>query len=523
MNAPANTTMNRRNFLGFAGSAAALSLFNPDHAFAKAAQTIQREAFGGYLPLVGLRGNDLPLVTANVIGTLPTALEGALFRNGPALFERGGQRYEHPFDGDGMVQAWRFVNGKASFQGKFVRTAKFNEEQREGKFVRATFGSRIPNMRPTRLPSEVNTANTSVIQQGDKLLAMWEGGEATELDPATLETRRLATWRDDLKQMPFSAHPKLSPDGTLWNIGYMGSKVVLYEIDSAAKLKRCELLKLPEALVAGLPMMHDFAITQNYIVLIAPPMSMDMEAIRKGTPFGIASKWDTTGSLKFIVIDKATLGKVEVFEAPAAMVFHVGNAYEQGSDIVIDYAQFGSVSVMNEWMPKVMRDEVIAESDLPNSVPAQARLIRAGDAKGKVKLNLMNDFVEFPRVDPRTVGNTNRYSFMPTTASARGKDTAARRTKPWGFDAIMKLDWKTGNVDRFNYDDHYVVDEHVFVPRSASAPEGDGWLLGGYFDMKTKRSGLMVLDSARLANGPVARLELPYWTPTVFHGNYHAA
>jgi carotenoid cleavage dioxygenase-like enzyme len=44
--------------------------------------------------------------------------------------------------------------------------------------------------------------------------------------------------------------------------------------------------------------------------------------------------------------------------------------------------------------------------------------------------------------------------------------------------------------------------------------------LGGYFDFNTKRSGLMVLDAQRLVDGPVARLELPYWVPAVFHGNF---
>jgi carotenoid cleavage dioxygenase len=50
------------------------------------------------------------------------------------------------------------------------------------------FGFAIKAKRQTKNSDSVNTANTSVIVHGDKLLALWEGGSAYALDPATLET-----------------------------------------------------------------------------------------------------------------------------------------------------------------------------------------------------------------------------------------------------------------------------------------------------------------------------------------------
>src|SRR4051812_26731055 len=45
-----------------------------------------------------------------VEGALPKALRGVLYRNGAARHERAGMRYHHWFDGDGMVQAYRFTD-----------------------------------------------------------------------------------------------------------------------------------------------------------------------------------------------------------------------------------------------------------------------------------------------------------------------------------------------------------------------------------------------------------------------------
>src|SRR5262245_32438884 len=61
-------------------------------------------------------------------GRVPAGLHGTLYRNGPARHELGGERYHHWFDGDGMVQAFRFTPHGVSHQGRFVRTAKYVQE-----------------------------------------------------------------------------------------------------------------------------------------------------------------------------------------------------------------------------------------------------------------------------------------------------------------------------------------------------------------------------------------------------------
>ena len=53
---------------------------------------------------------------AAIEGTLPPELHGTLLRNGPGIFEVGGKRLPQPFDGDGLVAALSFVDGRVFFR-----------------------------------------------------------------------------------------------------------------------------------------------------------------------------------------------------------------------------------------------------------------------------------------------------------------------------------------------------------------------------------------------------------------------
>ena len=150
--------------------------------------------------------------TANAVnGPCWRALRGTLFRNGPGRFDRDGIRYRHWFDGDGLVQAWRLDDSGVTHEARFVRTHKYVAESEAGRFLVHGAGTTIPNPRPSRNGDDFNTANTAVIAHGGRLQALWEGGSAWNIDPDTLETRGVHTFRDDLTALPYSAHPCAMP------------------------------------------------------------------------------------------------------------------------------------------------------------------------------------------------------------------------------------------------------------------------------------------------------------------------
>ncbi len=60
--------------------------------------------------------------------------------------------------------------------------------------------------------------------------------------------------------------------------------------------------------------------------------------------------------------------------------------------------------------------------------------------------------------------------------------------------------------------------EPIFVPRSADAPEGDGFLLSYVYREKINRSDLVILDAQHIDAEPLAIIQLPHRVPFGFHG-----
>ena len=493
--------MNRRNFFASVGATAA--------GVAMPTAALSKPLFApnpALTPLRGFAGQDIACERAAIEGKLPADLRGVFYRNGPGLFERGAgknaQRYSHWFDGDGLVHAWRFTDLGVSHQARFVQTKKFVAEQAANEFLVPAFGSSIKAKLPMRNSDDANTANTNVVKLGGRLLAMWEGGSATEMDPQTLATRGLVAWTPELKHMPFSAHPKIEADGTFWNFGSLMGKMVLYHISAAGNLIKHAVFDAP----AG-GMVHDFAITHKHLVFLLPPIGLDYAALRKGAGLGEAMTWDATRPTKVLVIDKNDFSKRRVLELPAFMVFHFGNAWEADNVIHVDFVRANDLAIMNVEMPKMMRGEAgIQEISNPAFVAIDLN-------RGQCSLSVRSEICEFPRIDPRRVGLRNRYIYYP----------AAVGVAQTGFSSLMRLDTDSGKTDAYVFDNNVSLEEHVLVPKPGSSREGEGYLVGVGFDITRQQTFATVFDALNLSAGPQAVVRLPYWTPMCFHGNFHAA
>lgn len=454
-------------------------------------------------PLRGLSGQALDTPRAVLEGRLPAGLQGRLFRNGPGLMARGGERYRHWFDGDGFVQSWTLAAGQVSHRGRFVQTEKFRAEQAEGRFLLPAFGTAIPAQRPVRGPDSLNAANTSVLLQGDTLYALWEGGSAYALDPETLATRGVKAWAPELRGMPFSAHPKVEPDGRVWNFGTYNGRLVVYEIEATGALRRHAVLD-----VKAPALLHDFAVSQHHLVFLLAPITLDMAAVRAGASMIDAMHWAGEQPTRVLVVDKADFSRQRVFEMPAAHVFHFGNAWDDGRLLRLDYVQSAPLPEFNLAAGQIMRGQ------RPVRDVSTPRVLEIDLQTGRLRLAERSEAVEFPVVDPRVVAQRHRFVWYPTAI-----DTGPR----WGFNGLMRLDIESGARERFSFGADTVVEEHVLVPRPGSTREGEGWLVGTGYDIARRRSFLSVFDAMRLADGPLARAWLPAWVPYGFHGRFYTA
>lgn len=451
--------------------------------------------------------DKLEAPSLQVEGRLPARLRGTLYRNGPARHERGGQRYGHRYDGDGMVQAFVFDDDQVSHLGRYVKTAKYQEEEIAGRFRHTAFGTAVPGAEA--LPSEldsVNVANINALPFAGEVLALWEPGSAYRLDARTLETIGVRTWRPDLRGAPFSAHPKVEPDGSLWNFGVDPKENVLYlyHVSAAGELVRAHSIKIDR-----LSPMHDFAVTERHLVFLVPPLFFNLEELEQGASFAESCEWKPQFGMRALVIDKEDWSQ-RWYELPTGFLFHTGNAWEDGDGVVrLDYMRADDPrSLIAGW--SVMRGEY------RYSQGAEMALLRLDPRRGAIEQTRIAGEAEFPRVDPRVVGRRYRHVVMLGRSAERDRSM-------FGFDQIRRVDIESGKVDVFNYGSQWLAEEHTVVTDPAHEQEGSGWIVGTALDLNAKVTVLSVFDARNLGAGPMARVRLPYPLPLGLHGNFLAA
>lgn len=494
--------MDRRHFLHalLAGAGAALV-----PGFARAGDPAQFAAGLARDPwLAGWKSvqrESVPSATAQLRGRLPRGLAGTLYRNGPARYERNGFRYEHWFDGDGLVHGWQLADGRVRHHARMVATTKFTREQAAGRFLYPSAGTRIPDAQPVRNNDDANTANTAVMMLDGRLFALWEGGSAYELHPDTLQTIGPVAWRPDLAALPFSAHPLRDRDGSLWNFGAVGllggSGLLLYHLSPGGKLLSVHNLKTP-----ALGYLHAFAMTESSLVFVLAPFAMAEEGA-----FFERLRFQPDQPARIAVVPKADPEAVRWFETDYMMAYHFADAFERDGQIVVRTVRHADPESARSPMHAAMNGN--GHGQHGNTQLAQLRIdLRAGRASLE---DAAVGNLEFPAFDPRTAGNRPARLYAPTVVGEAPT-----------FNAIMAIDTERGHNRVHAYGEHVFAEEHIFVPRPDSNRPDDGWLLGTLLDWKRQRSGLAVLDARHVEDGPVCEAWLDEAFPLGFHGAFAA-
>lgn len=459
----------------------------------------------------------------SIEGQIPPDLGGTLFRNGPGLLDLNGQRIHHPFDGDGMICAISFQNGRAHFRNRFVRTQGYLAEQQAGKILyRGVFGTQKPggwlgNAFDLRLK---NIANTNVIYWGGKLLALWEAAEPHRLDPQTLETIGLDYLDGVLKPGgSFSAHPRIDPacfldDGNPCLVNFsvktgLSSTITIYELDESGKVLRQQAHAIP-----GFAFMHDFAITPNYCIFFQSAVGFNPLPYLLGLKSaGQSLQIRPDQPTQIVLIPRHDAEPVRTIPVEAGFVFHHANAFEQDGDLYIDSLCYAS-------LPKVEPDEDYLQVKFAALDPAQLWRFHLNLQTEECDRQLIDPrCCEFPTLHPNQVGRAYRYLYLAAAHAPTGNAP---------LQAILKRDWQTGAQQIWSAAPRGFVGEPVFVPRSNAAvedngedsSEDNGWLLVLVFNAAQERSEVVILDARDMST--VARLGLKHHVPYGLHGHFTA-
>lgn len=456
-----------------------------------------------------LSGNFAPVRTEDdfsdlpVDGAIPPELQGTYYRNGPnPQFDPRDPDY-HWFSGDGMIHAFRIANGKVDYFNRYVRTPKWQLEHDAGKSLWGTFGNPLTSDESVQ-DKESGIANTNIIWHAGKLLALEEGHEPFALDPASLASLGYVQYAGAAKH--FTAHPKIDPEtGELVFFGYMAgeemfSNSIAYGVvDRNGSVTRCDMFDAPFT-----SMIHDFFVTNSHVMFPVLPLSGSLDrAMAGGPPFA----WEPSlGSHIGVMRRDAPVSSVRWFTTDPCYVFHPMNMWDDGNLIHVDVMQYDAAPLFPN------------EDGSPNgnqSASLWRWTFNLADSSDTIKRKRIDDTPgEFPRFDERRAGLDYRHGYF----AASSKDDGNVK-----FDSIAHIDHKTGARIGYQFPESDSVGEPVFVPRSANAAEGDGFLVSTVYRGATDKSDLVVFDAGHVSNGPIATVHLPRRMPFGFHGNWASA
>jgi carotenoid cleavage dioxygenase len=465
-----------------------------------------------------------------VTGRIPEHLDGRYLRNGPNPAEEVDPATYHWFTGDGMVHGVALRDGRACwYRNRWVR----------GPAVCATLGEPKPGRLNPRAGMLALAANTNVLAHAGKTLALIEGGVANYELTDELDTVGTCDF-DGTLAGGYAAHPHRDPrTGELHAVSYSfarGRTVQYSVIDTVGRARRTVDIK-----VSGSPMMHDFSLTDKYVVLYDLPVTFDPRPVvavsvprwlqlparlviqsvigrvripgpiaatanrgeRRGV--GLPYAWNSNYPARIGVMPRDGGNKdVRWFDIEPCYVYHPLNAYSETCDgtevLVLDVVRYSRMFDRDRRGP----------GDTPPALDRWTVNLTTGAVTTECRDERPQ---EFPRINETLLGGRHRFGYTVGTHGGYVSGGVSELST-----ALYKHDYATGSSIVAALDPDLLIGEMAFVPNPASRAEDDGVLMGYGYHRGCDEGQLLLLDAQTCES--VATVHLPQRVPMGFHGNW---
>jgi carotenoid cleavage oxygenase len=484
----------------------------------------------GFLAPVGA---EVTATDLEVTGRIPQHLDGRYLRNGPNPAEEVDRATYHWFSGDGMVHGVALRDGKARwYRNRWVRSPS----------VCATLGEPAPTRLNPRAGMLGLGANTNVLTHAGRTLALIEAGVANYELTDELDTVGTCDF-DGTLVGGYAAHPHRDPrTGELHAVSYSfarGRTVQYSVIDTQGRARRTV-----DIAVSGSPMMHDFSLTDKYLVFYDLPVTFDPVQVLPaktprwlGAPARLAMQsligrvrvpspinammnrnpkhsdrmpyaWNPDYPARIGVMPREGGNQdVRWFDIEPCYVYHPLNAYSEmrgGAEVlVLDVVRYSRMFDRDRRGPGDTR-------------PSLDRWT-INLATGAVATECRDDrSQEFPRINETLLGARHRFGYtLGFDGGYLDGGASAMST------SLYKHYYATGSREVAPLDPDLLIGEMCFVPNPAAAAEDDGILMGYGYHRGRDEGQLLLLDGQTLES--MATVHLPQRVPMGFHGNWAPA
>ncbi len=445
---------------------------------------------------------------SGITGRVPSWLRGCYYVNGPARFERAGQRYKHWLDGDGMVCALRFTDQGVHFTSRFVQTQKLREEEAAGRFLYRGFGTAFPGNRLRRGLMLEPPVNVSVYPYSGSLLAFGEQTLPIEMDPLTLETIGEYDFHGSLNEVsPFAAHAKRDPTNRNlvdFGISYSAERPVLnvYEFSAEGKpvRRRRHALKFPNSL-------HDFGITPRNAVFFLSPLLLRFDRFAgEGATIMESLSWEPEKGSQILVVPREPKKDAFSVEAGRGYCLHMINCFEDGEGLIVDVLELDE-PVYREYQPVPDLFATVAPGrPVRYVIDCQSRMIRERVAMDYDRTP------DFPSID------TSRTSLPYADFWMLGISASGQQGRKF-FDQLARGCWKEGATDVYQVPSgEYIAGEPVYV--SNPRKPGEAVVIVQHLQPSSNSASFLLFDAFALKGGPIARLPLRHRVHPGFHSSF---
>ncbi len=472
--------------------------------------------------------HDLP-----VTGHVPEHLDGRYLRNGPNPAAEVDPAAYHWFSGDGMVHGVALHGGQARwYRNRWVRSLS----------VCATLGEPAPGRLNPRAGMLSLGANTNALSHAGRTLALVEGGVANYELTDELDTVGTCDF-DGTLSGGYTAHPHRDPQtGELHAVSYSfarGRTVQYSVIDAGGRARRTVDIE-----VSGSPMMHDFSLTDKYVVIYDLPVTFDpsqalpgkmprwlrlparlalqsmIGRVRVPSPINAMMNrkpqhsdrmpyaWNPHYPARIGVMPReGGNGDLRWFDIEPCYVYHPLNAYSEDRDgaevLVLDVVSY----------PRMFDRDRRGPGD---SRPSLDRWT-VNLASGAVRTERRDDrSQEFPRINETRLGAKHRFGYtLGFEGGYLSGGLSAMST------SLYKHDYASGSCDVASLDPDLLIGEMAFVPNPTARAEDDGVLMGYGYHRGRDEGQLLVLDAQTCES--MATVHLPQRVPLGFHGNWAPA
>jgi len=493
----------------------------------------------------------------HVQGKIPSFLQGTLVRNGPGIWDVGGERkYSHVFDGLAKLSTYRFEYGKVLYQNRFVKSSLYNKTMASGDILptiaagpvlEKSTNEPIPSTILNTMQAVANTAssdNTCVNvwnyaphEQGTCISTLTDSPARCIISVETIETESaLATAPSPLKGIPFlhevaeTTHPLYSlSSGDSYNIATCvtlnGPVVALVRESADGTRKVVGTENIPDTI----PYLHSFGLTDKHAVVIIPPLRPDLGNLDNIIQQGFLSAMQPVEETRVIVLELDT-GKCVLHKTTKEPVYYyhtISTASVDSDTVSIRLCGYKTAEMVSG------SDDIMTLDLFQGGREARNRIHKAG-VFCDVVCDLQQDSVEIQWKDmeqgfemPVTRFSRAHGPNMEHVSKAHPRYVYAFGSYALGSPdhddwALLKLEPESENVIAAYYQgDSRFFSEPIFVADPNGKDEDDGVILSQMYDGEEGETILAVLNAKNM------EILAEIWTnnrsPMDFHGGWFPA